>query len=424
MMNQLGIEVSRKKKGKARYIDFSVLVLAAGSGSFSTYGSLGYAEGLMGMAIALTIGICTFFIFGALWQAAFDSMASRSCQKARWLVLLTALCAGPFIIGLSTTLNATAIAHHIAEPLYLQSFITKAETVLADTQRKSEQLQGLTHDLTVAIETFKKASEDEEALGSYSGTPGTGGVHTALVTITTQLKTVQLSLIDKREGNTDREAEAELVLTDMRQVMQNNASIDQKADLMVGQATHLNKLVTEMNSTGLAQSLGRTMRLIPNETKAIANFSSNRRIESDQKEALERLNNHIETIMAELITGVDAFLATPSAHLPTFERVSANRATILMWRDLISAWVAAAALDLLPYFLLLYIMISSSTITEAERRYEELRSITAGELFDAQTILEASKRLPLSPDLLRPLLDLKSLEEQLKRDSENDKGDE
>jgi len=385
--------------GKAAYIFHTITTTALTSGGFSTLGLLTYAEGLQSITIAVLTGVATFFLFSALWRSALQSMTSKTNMKARVQVLGLSLLAAPFIIGLSSTLNATAIAGELAQRMYIQKYITTTETTLTDLHRKSEELQSLGHDFDIKIDSFEKAAVDENSSGRYSGTPGTGGVHTALLTIAHQLTQLRQSLTTLEAENITHSQQAENTLDNMRSVMHGAKPIALKVDAMASHATHLGQTLIKMNSNGLAESMLRTLNQIPNETQAIANLSKNTSVKANQKQALIKLRAHIQTNLADLNERVENFLASPLPPLPAFERISPNRAVITMWKQLPSAWAASLAMDLLPYFFLLYLMISASSKSPLEDHVDALKAMPMGNIIHALQMFQILRNQQVPAEL-------------------------
>ena len=394
----LHIEYARGKDGQLRYLRNATDIASAGSGFFNTIGVLGYGEGFRAASVAVLLGILVAVLFAALWRTALRLVSDNLHYRTRLMVLITALAVAPFLFSVSTTYNVKAIAEGHAVELYMQQHITNGEAVTAALVEHAERLQGVLPDLRSSISTFEKAAKDELEGGVFSGSKGPGGVSSALSRIAENLRTMEESIVEAGASGQSDALEAGKYLEDMRAAMRSKKSLPEKIDAIAASDVKLKSVHSSMDVSSIAQSTLRLLSNLPHETNVVSDFSRNASVRSSQRDALAKLGGYLEETSQALQQSLEAYSEQDVPTLDPFERISGNRAIMVMWREIPAAWAAGITIDFMPYFLLFYLFISASGMTPEQHRAARARAMTIDEYIDHFDVASGIKQYRTHPD--------------------------
>jgi len=400
----LHIDYARGKDGQLRYFRNATDIASAGSGFFNTIGVLGYGEGFRAASVAVLLGILVAVLFAALWRTALRLVADNLHYKTRLMVMITALAVAPFLFSVSTTYNVKAIAEGHAVELYMQKHITNGEAVTSALVEHAGRLQGVLPDLRSSISTFEKAAKDELEGGVFSGSKGAGGVSTALSRIAENLGGMEESILKAGASGASDALEAGKYLEDMRAAMRSKKSLPEKIDAIAASDVKLKTVHSRMDVSSIAQSTLRLLNNLPHETSVVSDFSRNAAVKSNQRDALAKLAGYLEETSQALQQSLEAYSVRDIPALAPFERISGNRAIMVMWREIPAAWAAGITIDFMPYFLLFYLFISASGMTPEQYRAARARAMTIDEYIDHFDIASGIKRYRTHPDDVENLM--------------------
>lgn len=394
----LALEFRKGKKGAAQFISNTSDICAIATACFSTMGLMSDADGTTGVTIAVLMGILTGVLFAALWRIVCHLISSDVSRKTRAYIMVAAFAMAPFLFSVSTTLNVKAIAQTHAKALYTEQYISQAETVTSDLFSYSQTLQGLLPDLRSAISTFDQAAQNELRTGQFSGARGTGSVHVTLTRITNNLRDIESSIVEAGKVVMQEQQNAESLLQDMRVVMQSDIPVNHKVHNIADLATKLASVHALMNKQVIGESAYRLVRNLPLETNLISEYSINPRVRASQQEALKKLAVYLKETNLSLENSLSEFIETPAPALAPFERVSGNKAIMVMWHQIPAFWAAGLAIDFMMYFVVIYLWISANSKTAMQHRIESARALSAEELLFAKDVYEALRLHQLHPD--------------------------
>ena len=400
----LHIDYARGKDGQLRYFRNATDIASAGSGFFNTIGVLGYGEGFRAASVAVLLGILVAVLFAALWRTALRLVSDNLHYKTRLMVLITALAVAPFLFSVSTTYNVKAIAEGHAVELYMQKHITNGEAVTSALVEHAERLQGILPDLRSSISTFEKAAKDELDGGVFSGTKGAGGVSTALSRIAENLRGMEKSIMEAGASGASDALEAGKYLEHMRVAMRSKKSLPEKIDAIAASDVKLKTVHSRMDVSSIAQSTLRLLNNLPHETSVVSDFSRNAAVRSSQRDALAKLGGYLEETSQALQQSLETYSEREIPALAPFERISGNRAIMVMWREIPAAWAAGITIDFMPYFLLFYLFISASGMTPEQHRAARARAMTIDEYIDHTDIASGIKQYRTHPDDVESLM--------------------
>jgi len=319
---------------------------------------------------AVAFGIAVGGAISAGWAILLKAVTSDYQQRTRNALVAVTIVFLCFILAASSQYNALEFGGVPAKTAYLEDGIGDMQDENARTYHVSQELAGFQNDLALAIVAFEWAIKAEQDDGYFSGAPGTGAVHSALIAIKDKLRAIEHSLGAKIQELPGKKAASEQLLESMKKVMDGSASLQEKEKQLVSLSAQFTRLQSEMSTLSIVGSLDRQLSTLGEDSAMASNFSTNIAIREKQEAALTKLNGYVEKTMAPLVGATASFLAVADAPMKALRPISQHTAIYKKWRAISLYWLAAVSVDFFPaiIFAIMYISASSTSPQEAQMR--------------------------------------------------------
>jgi len=384
-----------------------ILVLLAMVTGYFTYkgaslGAVNFDDHATSTVFAIGSGIAIF----AFWALVFKSALDWESGKAKKLGLAVVGAGTLFILPLSSVYNAAGIDRGGVLEHHQTLFINDVSQTLDGIIESNKDLHGVIVEGRQLSGRYRGLGEAELNSGGTSGVGGTGAVQSALQGAADRLQKM-VEEIEEFQRSSDRTlATAQLRMERIREVSGSARPIAERDRLIKNEVDLLRADFAKLDSDAVRQAVSRTVRALPREVRLAANYSRNSRTRRAQSDALDRLQEEI----SEAAQTLDAAVTAKSGErieIPAYEPISATRAIMLYWPQVIPQLAGGIAIDLTPLALLCFCLVSLGAKSREEIAGEALlQGTSVGDLLRIIALWDVLRNDKQSAPLMQQLYDL------------------
>jgi hypothetical protein len=382
-----------------------LLVLAGASGMFTYNGASLDAETFLEKARATVFALAGSSAIYLFWHYVLKIVPNLTQAWHIILAMIVTLTWCVMIFFISSSFNVTAFAGKDALELHLSRYIGELETTIGAQFKQAIIVESAVSDLRMEAAHYKDAATREFETGFYSGDPGPGAVHNALLMIEIRLSGLEgEASAFLAEVDTLSEA-AKGRLEKIRQITSSERALSRRMRDISRESNALRMDLARMDSRNLSQSISRTMQGLPSEVDMQTVFSSNGDTAKRQKVALDKVRSEISRSALALSEFMSVSSAEPAASMAAFEKMSPGRAVQVYWKNFIPFWAGGIALDIAPLAVVLFLMIGLHSKTSGELARGALSSMTLQDLIRAKAGADALRRASIDAENLKSMND-------------------
>jgi len=375
-------------KRKIKYLKACGSIMFSGSVflTFNGFALLADANGsgASGYLIAFIMAFASGAFFYAFWQTAMGAiMGQRSMVKQLLLIALTAL-GLPFIISISSWSNVTAIAGNSAMDMHQVHTLTLAEGNLTQNYKHSSAIKNLIPDIEGEIAAYRKLATEELLHGKVSKHKGPGAIVDALNNTADRLEKL-LEAIQAHIRQTEKKvAQAQKLLGKARKEAAKDKPIAERQNVINAHIDQLNLLFSDIDVTGLAESVRRTLNALPTSSQSLTYLSLSPSVAKRQKQALSAIEKSLDATSQTLSEVASQIAALPDIPAINHKRISPMEAVWIYAGSFIPAWIGGLTLDIGMLWPLLMIMVAISGLSDEEKARLRVEGTSLADAFDAE----------------------------------------
>lgn len=295
------------------------------------------------IAAAIGVAVATF------WHIAFQvvlKVIQRRLQFLAWAVVIVGCLA---ITGMSAAWHVAAIGGDAALTAAIYETLDAGETALSDNARSRNGYRGFQSRLSGFYDEVGSLAACEDAIGCITGTPGKQGVYGTLIGMQGKIEGIIKAIAEDDRLSDTRLAEGRKCLADFRAVLSAGTAGGDGSAAASAAFDCVNAAVGAIDGNGQLERIAQEMDsltaglVLPVSVKTAA-----------QKQAVENILASLRERAASI--AADARKAVTPATIGTIslERMSAMKAVIVYWDEIVAAWVTGIALDLIPVLFLAF----------------------------------------------------------------------
>lgn len=366
---------------------------------FSYMGYSALWEGFEGQFLASVMALGTLACLMLFNRFVIRALNGTAPLTNRLGILALSLVFMVLIFALSSSINTAAIAGKSAQMVYLKDVTTRMSDYKSSAYQhamSARQFKGL---FDQEANSWALAAESEMRSGAFTGTGGTGSVHTILTSYAGSFQSMSAQ-VDRFLGEIERlNTQADHVLLTMREVIESDLEPNERMKQVAAYADQLRALVIKMQGNDLIAGFEITVASMPSALKAIT-LSRNARVAQNQQQAIEKIKDRLTDSTALLDSALSDYQAVDLPNFPSFEPMSTLKAVFMYWDLYVQSWAAGIALDLLPLLLAVSRMIEHGGKKDRETENNRRMRMSVEEYMQAMAVRQQIANLHLDNDLL------------------------
>ncbi|WCN09986.1 hypothetical protein [Marinomonas mediterranea] len=371
-----------------------LLIISAGTTAMSYYGYQSLWPDLEGKIMASVMAVSTFASVYLYHSTVMKALVEHVELRKRLGVLALAAVFFVFIIGLSSAINVAALSGRAAQISYLSDLEKQASVSARDIFQQANGLRRFLPLFEQQAASWQQAAHDERTLGTFSRTVGGGGVSSILDQYSTQFQTLhsQTASFLFQVETLNGQANERLAL--IRQVIEDQKlSSPERMKKVAEHLDVLNGLLIKMQTKDFIEGMRIIVLNMPNALKAIT-LSSNPKVAEGQQAAIAKIKDRLSSGISLMDNAFSEYLAQSALELPELRPISTLNAVMVYWYLYPQSWVAGLALDLLPLFIGLVLMIVAPPFAPSERHW----NVSVRDLLLAKKALQQLGHDPLTKE--------------------------
>ncbi|MEJ0038754.1 MAG: hypothetical protein WDO68_22205 [Gammaproteobacteria bacterium] len=355
-----------------------MLLIVAFVTAYSTFRWLAEdASDFVGRASATIVAIGIAAGIWWVWHFLYGLIPRLRNTTARLGVLASVIPVTVLIVAGSANPNAAAFSGRAAQNTAIDFQIVEFERAASLRGEAAHQLAGALTDLDAIITKIESDAKAELERGAISGVAKQGAVHDLLSRLGEQLSGLRATIQKQQDEGNIVLAAAQGDLAAMRETSGKGLPAAERMKLVGKSADALRQKLNSVDTRPLAASITRLVEGMPGEVSGLSmKLSDDPKVAARQREALDRLRGEIAGTTERLVMLSAKIAASTPPETPAFRPMTGTEALQVYWRSYTSTWAIAIALDLLPFFGWLWLLIVTSTTTRAERVREEIAGMT------------------------------------------------
>lgn len=394
------------RKGELGFINSGLTVLAGSSTLFTYAGSSLDTETFFGKAMASVFAIAGGTAIYMFWNKAIEIVPALEDRRAKRCALGIVGAGCALILGLSSSFNVAGLAGHDALDKHISVYVGELEEAVDAQFRGSQLVDGLAVDVRSEVERYDRAAKGECGSGAYSGQGGTGAVCNALTNIHGRLKGVAGEtdkFLRERERLSRKSRDR---LESIRKIAASDKLHEERMRAIAKESDALRMELARMDAHRLAESIARTLEMLPREIDIQTNFASDTGLATQQATALDKLREDIERSSDKLGEFIADATAEEAPRIESFERITAVRAVLTYWDQFIPFWVGGIVLDIAPLAVVIFLMIALASRNEEQLAIERVRNRRVGDMVDDEVSKQIIRSASADPKTLKKILDI------------------
>jgi hypothetical protein len=376
-----------------------LVIIAICSAAMSYWGYQSLWPSFEGKVLASIMAVVTFTTVYLYHSFTMKALMDNVSLRKRLMVLMAALLFFVFIAGLSSAINVTAISGSAAQVTYIKDFTKKISDVTNRTYQDATRVRQFLPLFELEKMSWKAAASEEKRLGAYSHFAGGGGVYAVLNRYADHYANLeqQTQIFLKKIGDLHNQVNARLIA--IRELAEKPDTPEQRMKAIALEVDKINALLVKMQGDDLIAGFNIIINNLPNEVRII-NLSKNQRIANGQQAAIAKIKDRLSHSVPIVRQAFAEYQSKSISELPTLEPMSTLRAVVEYWYLYPQAWIAGLAIDLLPLFLGVILLILRQNPASTKQNTLMRKQMTVDELFSAQDMLTSlhQSRLNRQPE--------------------------
>ncbi len=366
----------------------TLATLATASGVYTYLGVRQLLDGEPTMIFFAAVIYSTAVAVGiyAFWSFFMRFLPHVRDHLSRAILVLTMAVGSGMIVAMSSWLNATALAGSAALEQHLAH---KLESYVEDLDRAHSNAlsaQSLRPDIQMTSMRFQRLAQDEETVGSLTGTAGSGTVVQLLTQMSGQLDSLASEVAQAETRASELYRQGGEHIAGMRELVSSRRPIAERSDAFGAEAMELMGVIAALEQTSVAPSVKRAAEDLSRGFIAPVAGGQTADLAERQTSVVGNVEEAVQQQSAALAAAADDILSQPSVVPERYEPLSTATAVIRYARDFLPSWAGAISIDLLPGVLVFILCVVHAGIRR-EGAPSPAASMTAADLLAARQLL-------------------------------------